>query len=82
MLILKYGILSDLMKYVMSLAVTSRYVIDTDDVFMLLWDKTLMRKKIPENGVLALLTLKVSFLFHFREIYLIGNLNYFRIFTV
>ena len=47
MLILKYGILSDLMKYVMSLAVTSRYVIDTDDVFMLLRDKTLMRKKIP-----------------------------------
>ena len=82
MLILKYGILSDLMKYVMSLAVTSRYVIDTDDVFMLLWDKTLMRKKIPENGVLALLTLKVSFLFQCREIYLIGNLNYFRIFTV
>ena len=41
-----------------------------------------MRKKIPENGVLALLTLKGVISFHFREIYLIGNLNYFRIFTV
>ena len=36
MLILKYGILPDLVKYVMSLAVTSANVIDTDDVFMLL----------------------------------------------
>ena len=34
---------------------TSKNVIDTDDD--ILQFKTLMRKKIPENGVLALLTL-------------------------
>lgn len=38
-----------------SCCVTSKNVIDTDDDILNF--KTLMRKKIPENGVLALLTL-------------------------